>query len=260
MKTRKLTILFAILIAVITTIVISAFRQKAQNKPQTQTNQVQDKSSTKDIDDAATPIIDFFSVNLNADQSRINKNAQYDNSSFVISEPPPNAGEFIRFAGENSISDIPIEKSTVILEGQVNDSKAFLSNDKSGVYSEFTIVVSKVLKSNDDAVIKSNETITAERFGGRVRYPSGKIIRYKISEQGSPSVNSKYLFFLSKTQTNGYKILTAYELKDDKVFALDGARTFPRSGAKSIFNRHDGQDYGNFISEISEAIEKEEGN
>jgi hypothetical protein len=243
MKTKTLLILSLVLVAI-------SIGTIATINTQTQTNQSQGNSATKEIDDAATPIVDFFGASVNTEQSRINKNAQYDNSRFVVSEPSPNTGEFIRSEGERSISDIPIEKSTVILEGQVNDSKAFLSNDKSGVYSEFTIVVSKILKNNSDDSLKSNEIIIGERFGGRVRYPSGKIIRYKISEQGSPSVNSKYLFFLSKTQSDGYKILTAYELKNEKVFALDGARTFPRSGEKTIFNKHDGQDYENFISEI----------
>jgi hypothetical protein len=224
---------------------------------QTQTSKQQDKSATKEIDDEATPIVDFNVANLNIDQSRINKNARYDKYSFVESEPPPNAGEVIQFPGENDRElDMPVEESDLIIEGQVTDSKAFLSNDKSGIYSEFTIAVSKVLKNTaGDSSIKANENMVVERLGGRVRYPSGKIIRYVMSGLGSPSINSKYLFFLTKTKENAYRILTGYEFKNDKVFALDGARTFRRSVEKKVFDNHNGRDYESFVNEIKKAIE-----
>lgn len=252
-KTKVLLILSVVIALSIGTIVTI--------NSQTQMNQSQDKSVANKLDDDATPIVDFNdnNRNLNIEQDQILKNSRYDNSSFVLSDPPLNAGEVIRYDEGSSIPDIPIEKSNIIVEGQVNDSKAFLSNDKSGIYSEFTVVISKVLKNNYDNLIKPNETIIAERFGGRVRYPSGKTIRYKIAGQGSPSVNSKYLFFLAETQGNNYKILTAYELKDNKVFALDGVRTFTRRSRNSVFDSHNGQEYQNFINEVNQAIEYKGG-
>ncbi len=228
---------------------------------QTQTNQTQERSKVEDPDDTATPIVDFYDSNANQkmEADRLSKNARYDNSGFVLTDPHPNAGEVIRHEEDSNGSDMPIEKSSIIIEGQVKDSKAFLSNDKSGIYSEFTISVSKVLKNSYDNSVKPNETVIAERFGGRVRYPSGKIIRYKVSGKGSPSLNSKYLFFLAGTQEDNYKILTAYELKDNKVFALDGSRTFPRKNSKLIYDKHNGKEYKNFINEVDQAIENKGG-
>lgn len=253
MKNNKI-IWGIVVLAVLVTIVFSLGNIVTINS-QTQTTQQQSKSANKEINEAM-PIVDFADANLNIDQSRINKNAKYDNSGFVVSEPPPDAGEAIRFPGENSVlSDMPVETSDLIIEGQVNDSKAFLSNDKTGVYSEFTVAVSIVLKNNEANSIKEGETITAERFGGRFRYPSDKIMPYKMSGQGLPSANAKYLFFLAKTVENNYRILTAYELKNGKVSALDGARNYPRGG-KEVFDSHNEKDYESFVNEIKKKIEK----
>lgn len=260
MNAKTLLTLSLILIVLSVGTIITINSQTQTNQSQTQTNQPQDNSAAKKIDDEATPIVDFNVANLNIEQSRIKKNARYDKYKFVVSEPPPSAGEFIQFPGENDRElDMPVEESDLIIEGQVTDSKAFLSNDKTGIYSEFTIAVSKVLKNDYGDWIKENENMVVERFGGRVRYPSGEIIRYTMSGLGSPSINSKYLFFLTKTKENGYKILTGYELKEGKVFALDGARTFRRNVEKTVFDNHNGRDYKSFINEIKQKIEKREG-
>ena len=84
------------------------------------------------------------------------------------------------------LSDLPADKSDAVIEGQITSAKAFLSEDKTGVYSEFTIRVSRVLKVSPDLSVSPDDAIVAERFVGRVRYPSGKVIRYSIEGQGSP--------------------------------------------------------------------------
>lgn len=232
------------------------------NNSQSQAQQSQVKLNNNELDKEATPIVDFDdneSKNSNIEQDREFKNAQYDNSSFVLSNPPPNAGELTRWNSEIRLSDIPVEQSTIIVEGRVTASKAFLSNDKTGIYSEFTIFVSRALKNNSENFINSEETVVGERFGGRVRYPSGKVIRYKLAGQGSPSIGDKYLFFLAKTPTKNYRILTAYELRDNKVFALDGARTFPLKNSNSIFDTHNEKEYEDFIKEVNQSIKNKGG-
>jgi hypothetical protein len=257
---RNRILWFVVLIVVIATIATSlktSYSQQNQKQSEVKSNPTPFiNPPEKERDKEATPIVDFNGANANIEQSRINKNARYDKYKFVESESP-NTYEVIQHPGENDKElDMPVEESDLIIEGQVTDSKAFLSNDKTGIYSEFTIAVSKVLKNAGGDSIKADENIAAERPGGRVRYPSGEITRYTMSGLGSPSINSKYLFFLTKTKENGYKILTGYELKNGKVLALDGGRTYQRSGVKTVFDNHNGRDYESFVNEIKKMIEK----
>src|SRR5204862_422123 len=93
------------------------------------------------------------------------------------------------------LSSIPTDQSDVVIVGEVNAAHAYLSNDKTGVYSEFTIQVEQILKA---PIGISPTSIVAERLGGAVRFPSGWIIRYEIYNQGMPSVGQRYLLFLRR--------------------------------------------------------------
>ena len=59
-------------------------------------------------------------------------------------------------------------------------------------------------------------------------YPNGQKILYLIDWQDLPEPAGRYVFFLSKDDDKNpnYKILTAYQLKDDKVTALDNHPDF----------------------------------
>jgi hypothetical protein len=67
---------------------------------------------------------------------------------------------------------IPAGESDAILVGEVQGRRTFLSNDKSGVYTELTVEVVEVLKGDPSQLILGGK-ITAERTGGVVRYPNG---------------------------------------------------------------------------------------
>lgn len=217
------------------------------------------QATEKELDDEATPIVNFEdsgTVKVDKNSPRGIKNARYNKYRVVVSQPPPNAGEVGLYSDPKTpISDLPVDESALIVEGIVTNSEAFLSEDKSGVYSEFSVRVSRVLKVNPDLSVRTNDTIITERFGGRVRYPSGKIVRYKNADEGSPVKGEKYLFFLKEVDQNSYKILTAYELRGNKVFALDGSRTIIRGPGRTIFQKHDGEGWELFIAEVESAIQ-----
>jgi hypothetical protein len=176
----------------------------------------------KERDDAATPVVDFSSYPTGVGSDRLLKNSRHDNEGMVKSEIEPDVAYVITQPLEN-ISDIPADKSDLIVEGTVTDSAAFLSNDKGAVYSEITVRVSDVLNRTPDLNVRNGDSIVTERFGGRVKYPNGQIVRYGFSGQGSPAKGKNYLFFLSRAEQGNYNILTAYELLGSKVQALDGA-------------------------------------
>lgn len=217
------------------------------------TNDVKSQSTAKVLDDAATPVVDLLSSYTAAvSTDRLLKNSRYDNEGIVKSEIDPRVANVVGEPLEN-ISDIPTDKSDLIVEGTVTDSAAFLSNDKGAVYSEITVRVSDVLKNTSDLNVRNGDSIVTERFGGRVKYPNGQIVRYGFVGQGSPAKGKNYLFFLSRAEQGNYNILTAYELQGNKVQALDGARVNLGLG-DWVFDKHNDEDYQAFRKATEQAI------
>ena len=234
---------------------------KAQQKPKTATIlQRGDKPfpkqpTDKQLDDAATPIVDYAaSTNLDVDETRKQKNKNNNGRGDVGSEGIPDTE--VSYVSESIIPDFPVEMSDLIIEGIVTDSKAFLSEDKTGVYSEFTVSVTDVIKSDPLVSINKHDSIITERFGGRVRYPSGVIVRYLISGKGSPMKDTKYLFFLKKTDSGDYRILTGYEMRGNKVYALDGSRISIKGNGKEVFDKHNGKEVQEFKKELDKALKE----
>jgi hypothetical protein len=209
--------------------------------------------AAKELDDAATPVVDLLSSYTAAvSTDRLLKNSRYDNQGIVKTEVGPNIVSVLREPPED-ISDIPADNSDLIVEGRVIDSAAFLSNDKGAVYSEVIVQVSDVLKDTSYLNVRNGDSIVTERFGGRVKYPNGQIVRYGIVGQGSPAKGKNYLFFLSRAEQGNYNILTAYELQGNKVEALDGERVNLGRG-DWVFDKHNDEDYQAFRNATEQAV------
>jgi hypothetical protein len=109
----------------------------------------------------------------------------------------------------------------------VVSSEAHLSNDKSGVYSEFQTTVTDVLKNSSGLSITPGSLISLERAGGAVLYANGHRQIYAIAGQNMPLVKRRYVFFTSCAGIDqNCRIITAYELKDNRVNPLDDVDTF----------------------------------
>ncbi len=136
---------------------------------------------------------------------------------------------------EVELSELPIEKSVLVLLGTVKGSQAILSDNRKSVFSEFAIEAEHIFKDSTGETTKSPSVVFAERRGGIVHYPSGFDEWVFIVGQGMPSVGGKYLFFLSHEfpeigkQQADLTILTAYEIRNNIVVPLDnpGAGTHP---------------------------------
>jgi hypothetical protein len=260
---KILSVIGTALIVALTLMVYGQTQKDQNSSDQTTDNQKNNAGSdkkfkpptAKKLDDLATPIIDFNNSSV-ADENRTLKNNRYDKRGSVMSEPNPRIAEGVKYSHwEYEFLDLPTSESDLVIEGKVTDSRAFLSNDKTGVYSEFTVRVSKVHKAASNISISSGDSVVAERSGGRVRYPSGQIIRYRINGQGSPIIGKKYLLFLREAGQGNYKILTGYELYGNKVFALDGSRlnTFG-GGGDWDFDKHNDKNLNQFMKEFEEAL------
>jgi hypothetical protein len=128
---------------------------------------------------------------------------------------------------ELGLPALPSAQSDAIVLGEVTGAQAYLSNDKTGVYSEFTVRIVEVLKNPQDFPLIPMEAIVVKREGGAVRFPSGRVQHYRIIHQGMPKVGRKYLLFLRyPEQMQDLTILTGFELREDRVLPLDDLDRF----------------------------------
>jgi hypothetical protein len=152
---------------------------------------------------------------------------------------------------------IPVALSDSILIGTVQDAQAYLSSDKTGLYSEFTFSIEEVFKNSRPMPLAVGSTVAGEREGGRVRYPSGCIRRYKFHRQGMPRVNRRYLIFLRHPDQGEVPyILTAYELRAGRVFPLDGLDEGNSKAGNILpqFAAYENDDESAFLTAVRNAI------
>lgn len=135
--------------------------------------------------------------------------------------------EIVDGSGVTRRPALPVALSDIILIGNVLNAQAYLSSNKTGIFSEFTISIEQVLVSTGTDQVLPGANILAEREGGRIRYPSGRTRWIRFAHEGMPSIAGRYVFFLRRTGQEGvYVILTGYELREGKVFPLDGVAPF----------------------------------
>lgn len=101
-------------------------------------------------------------------------------------------------------------------------------------------------------MLTAGNSVVAERAGGAVRFPSGRVQRYGTLNQGTPQVGRRYALFLKRSEEEqGFLILTAYELRQGYVFPLDGQGG---SGSKTnlAFSAYEGTEESLFLDALRE--------
>jgi hypothetical protein len=121
---------------------------------------------------------------------------------------------------------LPVEQSAAVVIARITDADAHLSENRTAIYSEFTLQIEAILKNEANNQLTVNNSILVYRTGGRLRFPSGKILVSAVSHQDMPEKNGRYVLFLTHHPVGGaededFYILTGYELKGGKVFPLD---------------------------------------
>ena len=128
---------------------------------------------------------------------------------------------------DHGLPAIPAAKSSAIVIGTVIKAEAHLTEDKTAIYSEFTVSIDTVVKNDSENPIDIRRPLTVERSGGRVRMPSGKIVVSWTSHQNMPQVGSRYVLFLTHDfETKGdtgkdFYLLTGYSIQGGRVSPLD---------------------------------------
>jgi hypothetical protein len=243
MNNYKKTLMFFLMVMAIAVVTaVATIRNKDQSSPSSEEQQQSDLENQFPTADYSNPLPTSSEERV----KRQSRNKKYD-KSLMVGEKDEITVSTRDWASH--LSAIPVVESNVIVVGEVTDAKAFLSNDKTGVYSEFSFRISDVLKNAQQTPLASGNTITLERPGGRVKFPSGHISTYFIVGQGMPRVGRQYVLFLTKDEQNAdFLILTGYELRAGCVVLLDN----PGEGHPIYANK--GKDVTSLLNDIKFAI------
>lgn len=175
------------------------------------------------------PVVAYESEAQSGDQQpeeRKNKSKRYDKMGLVAKRTSKGVTESVREEyGREVLKALPMERSKAIIIGKAQAARAYLSNDKSGVYTEILIHVDEVLK-NDGTLVQGNE-VGVDRPGGVVRYPDGHKRLYRLFGLGMPRVGGRYVLFLDRGDGEpSFRVVTGYEFGPDGVTPLDVGTQF----------------------------------
>lgn len=196
------------------------------NLPQSKATPTPEIKDTRDLSKYGLVNFDAPQIeNIQEWERRRQISQRYDNQDWVVKTiNNPRAGGVGKITEDPPPPLFPIEESALIVIGEVVMVNAFLSNDKGGVYTEFTIRVDEALKKEGK---KTPKKVIADREGGVVVYPNGQRVMYQSSERGLPQLGSKYLFFLRKDELSpNYEILTSYDLNSSAIRQMEMGRPF----------------------------------
>jgi hypothetical protein len=268
MKNRKtlLLLLLSLLIITIAIVTIAATPHQQNNRKGAQQTAIEKRLHAEDY-----PIADYDSQESTDPQERARRKARNHRhdlagdikgealNRFTLKENDPEILIPLAASHAPTVPAIPLAESDAVAIGEVTGAQAYLSNDRTSVYSEFTVRVEDVLKDGSASPLYSGAQIATQRLGGRVRFPSGKILLRGASYgQNMPRLGQRYVFFLNHHDDGqDYSIITAYELRSGQVFPLDGS---PEGNGKSRqfaeYEKHAGKDETTFINDVRAAIQK----
>ena len=111
----------------------------------------------------------------------------------------------------------------IIVIATATSGKAYVNQERTGVFSEYRLAVTDVLKPDPNNVISAQDEIPAWLPGGSLQFPSGHIAHFIIAGCNYPEIGTQYVFFLRRPDkaVRDYVINTAYSIKDGIVSPLD---------------------------------------
>jgi hypothetical protein len=164
------------------------------------------KQRPQKVDEGRFPIADYTAAESSDPfqrSKRRSRGQKRDKSDWSVNPNVPSDTTVLVDFVDRNLPAFPVDQSKAIIIGKVTDGKAYLSNDKSGVYSVFSVQVEQTLANHSSVVVPSGGSIEVEREGGRVKFPSGRIHLYMTNEQNMPEIGSRYVFFLTAGENEG---------------------------------------------------------
>jgi hypothetical protein len=168
---------------------------------------------------------------------RQDKNQRYKNEHGELLMNQPDGQIYGRVDEASSPPPIPVSASDVIIVGTVTKAQPYLDELERFIYSELTVQIEEVIKNDTPLPLAPNTSIVADRVGGALRLPDGRVLRYVVSGAGAlPTSGRRHVFFLKRIhQEQDLSILVGYELSEGLVFPLeDIPDREPYIGAKEI--------------------------
>jgi hypothetical protein len=188
------------------------------------------------------------------------RGSRYDNrDSQAIGETSPGVtGSVTRTHWWLKMPALPVPQSGAVVIGTVVDASAYLSNDKTSLYSEFSIDVESVLQNTSERSLSPGDLTIAEREGGATRLPSGRIFQHRVGSQDMPQNGHRYVLFLEYNPPGSdFLIRTAYELRNGRTFALDrGDSSVSGRRVPLKFEDFDNTPEGEFLDIVRKEIRK----
>lgn len=216
MRKHKTVALVLPLVLGVAALLIPKQSKQEQTTPSKATSS---KTQRKSIDTNHFPIAEF-SASESSDAKRKARGEKRNKSNWNVDPDALSDSTVVVDSVDLNLPALPTKQAAAVIVGIVTDAKAHLSNDKTGVYSAFTVLVDEVFKNPGNLSVGTS--VEVEREGGRVKFPSGRVHLYMISEQDMPHVGRRYVLFLADTNTESvFEILTGYEIREGAVYALD---------------------------------------
>jgi hypothetical protein len=215
------------------------------------TSVIQSGDGQSTVDESQFPIAEENAPELSTPVERtkkINKEKKYEKYKDIIG--PGVTVASVHYHWPPGFPTLPVGHSDAVVIGEVADAKAYVSNDKSTVYSEFTVHIVKVLKNDAQTPLSPDGSIIAERPGGRVQYSSGHISRFSLTGFGMPRVMRQYVLFLTRNnEDQSYHLVTGYELRNGSISPLD--RT---TSSETDFDAYINMDGAAFLKQLDAVI------
>ena len=212
--------------------------------------------------EAVLPTVDYDKAESTDAHQRARRNARgkRHDGSLRVGEPHPEAGaKGILDSWMQKVQALPTVISDAIIIGEISDAQAYLSPDKTGIYSEYTARVEQVVKQYAKAPISVNGVVDSQREGGRVRFPSGRVQSYITHYQGVPVVGRRYVLFLKRNKdSETFSLITGYELRDGRIYPLDGVNLPPGATELAQFAAYEGVDETSFFKDVEAALSQPE--
>jgi hypothetical protein len=256
LTSKRMRAILVVMVAVtVGNLAVTLYSQGGQNTPGGGINNKDQGSERARESRGRAPVADYNApepADPEKKAKRKARNERHNNSMLGVKgglNAAPGSGDEIVLITDWEVNTprLPAAQSDVVVVGEITEANAFISGDRNGVYSEFSLRVEEALKKDGARAASPGEVIAAERQGGRVRYPSGRIEWFHIAQQEFPLISRRYVLFLKRIDVDSFSIVTGYELREGQAYALDSA---------SQFKALDGTDEAAFLQSVRDAIAK----